>query len=581
MYSFDFRYKYLPIVQSLDGMWINNVLIFTSTILCYYYISKYNTPETPSRELEWGDINVIHTTDTHGWLAGHRKSSEPEPNGSGDWGDYASFVQHMRHISDQKGVDLLVIDSGDLHDGSGLSDAFEPGGINGHDTNKIFTMLDIDVLTIGNHGLYNADVTLDIFKNFAPAWQERYLTSNTNITDPSSNTSVPIGERFLKHYTRHGRKVTAFGLLFDFPNPNWRVQLQSIDDMIKEKWFQEAIDEKPDFFLLVAHMAINDLKWQLIIDTLKSKHPNTPVIGLGGHQHIRDCVYNFKDKRDVRMASGQFLETIGWLSANISDNGEMHISRKYLDANPIGYAWHLGINTSELLTTLGREIKMKIGQLWHKFALGSMVGKLDRDLYLNRVPAEHPDSIIRWLKDKVLPDFVKNEDRKDIPKIILLNSGAIRYDLYSGEVNKNDLFTAFPFVNTLPYVGDVPYGVAKKMLKTLNELPGHPFLTNNNQEEIRLTRTSIGYVTNDTCPGFGDDVIHEKIEYYEHSPCFGTDLEVLEDSDFVDVVFLSFLWPSIEKALNIISPEKQYEFEETYTNLTIREVVSEYLKSTL
>ena len=126
-------------------MWISNVLIFTSTILCYYYISKYNTPETPSRELEWGDINVIHTTDTHGesdqcllvisteiqyqgWLAGHRKSSEPEPNGSGDWGDYASFVQHMRHISDQKGVDLLVIDSGDLHDGSGLSDAFEPGG---------------------------------------------------------------------------------------------------------------------------------------------------------------------------------------------------------------------------------------------------------------------------------------------------------------------------------------------------------------------------------------------------------------------------------------------------------------------
>lgn len=77
------------------------------------------------------------------------------------------------------------------------------------------------------------------------------------------------------------------------------------------------------------------------------------------------------------------------------------------------------------------------------------------------------------------------------------------------------------------------------MLKTLNGLPGHPFMTNDNQEEIRLTRTSIGYVTNDTCPGFGDDVIHEKIEYLEHPPCFATDLEVLEDEDFVDIVFLS------------------------------------------
>lgn len=34
----------------------------------------------PSRPLEWGDINILHTTDTHGWLLGHQKSSFPEPN---------------------------------------------------------------------------------------------------------------------------------------------------------------------------------------------------------------------------------------------------------------------------------------------------------------------------------------------------------------------------------------------------------------------------------------------------------------------------------------------------------------------
>ena len=34
----------------------------------------------PSRPLEWGDLNVIHTTDTHGWLLGHQKTSWPEPN---------------------------------------------------------------------------------------------------------------------------------------------------------------------------------------------------------------------------------------------------------------------------------------------------------------------------------------------------------------------------------------------------------------------------------------------------------------------------------------------------------------------
>lgn len=34
----------------------------------------------PSNPLTWGDINIIHTTDSHGWLLGHQKTSFPEPN---------------------------------------------------------------------------------------------------------------------------------------------------------------------------------------------------------------------------------------------------------------------------------------------------------------------------------------------------------------------------------------------------------------------------------------------------------------------------------------------------------------------
>lgn len=40
-----------------------------------------STPLTPpTRPLDWGNVNVIHTTDTHGWLLGHQKKSFPEPN---------------------------------------------------------------------------------------------------------------------------------------------------------------------------------------------------------------------------------------------------------------------------------------------------------------------------------------------------------------------------------------------------------------------------------------------------------------------------------------------------------------------
>lgn len=46
----------------------------------------------PKGGLAWGQLNFIHTTDTHGWLDGHIK----EHNYGADWGDFVSFVKDMR-----------------------------------------------------------------------------------------------------------------------------------------------------------------------------------------------------------------------------------------------------------------------------------------------------------------------------------------------------------------------------------------------------------------------------------------------------------------------------------------------------
>ena len=78
-------------------------------------------PNSLVRPLTWGDVNILHTTDIHGYYQGHLKSSQPEPNYSADFGDYASFVEHMRTESRRRKVDLFVVDSGDLHDGAGIT----------------------------------------------------------------------------------------------------------------------------------------------------------------------------------------------------------------------------------------------------------------------------------------------------------------------------------------------------------------------------------------------------------------------------------------------------------------------------
>lgn len=67
-----------------------------------------NATNGPKGPLEWGQINFLHTTDTHGWLEGHIK----EQNYGADWGDYVSFTKHMKQKAKDLGVDLLLVDTG-------------------------------------------------------------------------------------------------------------------------------------------------------------------------------------------------------------------------------------------------------------------------------------------------------------------------------------------------------------------------------------------------------------------------------------------------------------------------------------
>jgi len=65
--------------------------------------------------------------------------------------DFVSFVKHMNQTAINNDVDFLLVDTGDLHDGAGLSDATSP---NGNISNAIFENINYDLLSIGNHELY-------------------------------------------------------------------------------------------------------------------------------------------------------------------------------------------------------------------------------------------------------------------------------------------------------------------------------------------------------------------------------------------------------------------------------------------
>lgn len=546
----------------------------------------------PARQLEWGDLNILHTTDTHGWLLGHLKSEQPEPNYSGDLGDFHSFVLRMKKRASQKGVDLLVVDSGDLHDGNGLSDAepfVHPGTPRGTTSSKIFTRVPYDILAIGNHELYDIEIAQNMHDNFAPYWKGSYLSSNVNIT--TSGTSVPIGSRYRKFKTEHGRKVTAFGIIFHFTgNANGTI-VQPPAKMALEPWFKEAIRDKPDVFLLAGHMGVHDSDWKVVLDSIRAIHPEVPVVILGGHYHVRDCKQ--WDDRSMSMASGRYMETVGWMSlSGLKDpGGKLKFSRRYLDSNRVTYGFHAG---DDFDTVEGVQTTQELNRAAQEFRIHHRLGVAPHSFYGYRVPSTSEQSLSYLFTgpDGVLETVIKNPKRRN-PMLGIIHTTAMRADLYAGNFTSNDQFIVMPFNNSFQYVPDVPRVTAENVMEILNAggpVRSVPQLKQRGQDvgttprgldfhlghdvsahyldwirlqseehdhhhqtvlagEAETDLPTYGYVTQDMCPGYGDDVLHTPLPVVDQSEYVATTI-TNHSADSIDVVFDSFTAKFIVEALN-------------------------------
>ncbi|EIW54383.1 uncharacterized protein TRAVEDRAFT_173577 [Trametes versicolor FP-101664 SS1] len=558
------------------------------------------TPLTPpSRALEWGDVNIIHTTDSHGWLLGHQKASFPEPNYSGDFGDFASFVAHMKQIAAEKDVDLLLVDSGDLHDGTGLSDGFPAGGVDAHESNKFILDLPYDVMAIGNHELYIYANTHDMYTNFAPKLKGRYLSSNVNITvlnEAGEAVSVPVGSRFTKFKTGKGRKVTSLGVLFDFTGNDVNTTVQKVEDMVKEQWFTEAIKEEPDFFLLVGHMPVRKDNWPTVFNAVRAVHPTTPILILGGHTHIRDCLQ--LDGRSIALESGRYMETVGWLSAKLDQGHESHgtkknitFTRRYLDPNRVTFEYHTRRSNFTFDTLQGALITKGLNALSKRFNLSDLFGTAPHDFTISQSPFPSNDSLLTLFAAEAMPyALTLNNTRADVPNIMITNSGSQRFDVYAGPFSKNDQLTASPFADSFLYIADVPFSVASQVLPALNHAGANERRTleeraleqeremyargevdmrylrwledmdrrSNGPERRAARNATLGYVTHDDCPGVGDDVLHAPLPFFSSPDFIGSDPPSVSDDTPIDLVFVDFIETQLVQTLNSLQTTTKY-----------------------
>ncbi|RKO99989.1 hypothetical protein CXG81DRAFT_6492, partial [Caulochytrium protostelioides] len=545
----------------------------------------------PDDDLMWGKWNFMHTTDTHGWLGGHQH--EKDVYGGATWGDFANFALLMKKKARRLKRDLFLFDSGDTHDGTSLSDTTEPDGTF---TNELITRVPYDALTIGNHELYQADITKDVYNNFAKHWKGRYLTSNAYILDAGSGRYIPIGHKYSLFTGEFGTRVMAFGFIFNFPDfAKPETSVNRVAEELKRPWFKKALDDHimqadhVDLIAVLAHSSVRSPELQAVHDAIRehiqSKRPNLPIFFFGGHLHIRD--FRRFDSHSYGIASGKFFETVGWLSATPShDNSTLDVTRTFIDASPQGFKRYVDMPTTANLTMalpVGHTIARDIAKQQTTMNLNFVYGCAPSNYYFDRYPHTDPRSLLYLLEKEVLLSVVPKPGRRD-NTFVLFNTGSQRYDLFAGPFTRDDEIVVSPFKTEIQVIENVPLhvvalvqgkleaGIARRRRRlkrrhaTVGSPAEHPagtLIVAGNP--VCPPGMTYGSVTDDdlTHQGLprGDNVAHCMMPQYEVPSYLATPLPEVtaaNANDPYDIVFMAFFTDLLNAALNSITRSTDY-----------------------
>jgi hypothetical protein len=498
----------------------------------------------------------------------------------------------MREKAEANGQDLLVIDSGDRIEGNGLYDASDPKG---EYTFDIFKEQHIDVICTGNHELYKKNSSENEYFITVPAFKDNYLASNLDIIDPRTGDLVPLAPRYKKFTTKkQGLKILAFGFIFDFTGNYNNTIVQPVEQTIKEAWFQEAIrDREVDLFLVVGHVDIRAAEFDAIYKAIRDVQWDTPVQFFGGHSHIRD--YKRFDSKSYGLESGRFMETIGFLSIDgISKKAEQDpsaqaattFSRKYIDNNLFSFYSHTGLDANEFHTEHGQNVSKSIQTARSKLKLDQTYGCAPKNLWMSRAKYPSKDSIYTWLEEDFLPEVVSDKDRANQSRLAIVNTGAIRFDIFEGPFTRDSTFIVSPFTSGFRYVKDVPFDKAIQLLSILNNngqivgLEGGAFKNqmlsppeqfailsdiivdhekvdrSQTQQPLSDTEKLIpGYTTKDDAGSDGDDTEHSPINFYRVPNCIQSIINgsvTMSETDAVDVVYIEFIQPWVLLAFKFL-----------------------------
>lgn len=510
-----------------------------------------------------------------------------------------------------------------------------------------------------------SEITYEHFYNFSKRYGDRYVSSNVQVLNPATSEYEYLGVTHRYFTTDHGLRVMAFGVLFTFTGNSNASKVIPASEMVKQTWFQDALqsDEPVDLYLLIGHNparpTVPSSTFATVHSAIRAARPDTPIQMFGGHNHIRD--FAIYDEKATALGSGRYCETLGWLSmsgvdsdsytgcanpagvpnpsrravnssestsgssygsANSTNSSSPLYARRYLDWNRLTFEFHATGSQSQVFDTpRGLNTTHDITGLRQSLNLTKLYGCAPQTWCVTCAPFLSDGSIYSLLQDAATA-VVVNETRRDNARVMLLNTGSVRFDLPKGPFTYDDSFIVSPFDNAFQYIPEVPYEIAGSILDILNngsffakrsletrdfgfynpslEASGDActdpgvFHDHTKQKRsmgrmIRRQNTGVtpGYATKDDFGNDGDDTVHSSIPSYTNPQFFSANGTFPSDGslpDTVDLIFIDFIQEDVLEVLKDLGgrysdADVQYYMPPDFTTNTYLPVYAQQAES--
>lgn len=406
-------------------------------------------------------INIIHTTDIHGWVAGHQHNATL----NADFGDFHSLLLHMKANAIKNGEEFLLFDTGDLIEGTGLSDATDIHG------EYIFEIIknvsSYNGLTMGNHDIGHPDVVDLMQESFIPFWNGTYLTANSLMLA----TEKFIGAPYAVFTTALGTKILVLGYLFNFTHEANNTVVVPVSISLTQSYFQEAMNV-PDVDLIVvcSHIAPQfGPELNQIYEAIRANHASTPLVMLAGHSHV--TYFQKLDPNAFTIESGKYFEVIGVINFEIAQDGSMQdLYTNWVETSVADFIQLSATTAENFPTPQGILTSRLIQYYYNELGLNITYGCAPSTYYPD-VSFSDPYSLYKLAVEEIIPKMVFSTADGNT-QFYVTNTQSLRYNLFAGPVTRNDIYAISPFNDTFVYYQGIPGQSLKTLLTAITNTSG-------------------------------------------------------------------------------------------------------------